>query len=209
MWIVICAVGVVIALAGERYSNRLAGAAGKLAAATAYIAATLSMGAADTTYGQILLLGMAFCWIGDMLLVSNSNRNLFLLGLASFLLGHAAYIGAFATLGVSLPALLGAGLVMTAFAWVVLRWLGPHLDDRMRLPVWFYVIAICSMMSMAVGTFPLIGNKLIPLGATLFLLSDLAVARDRFIAPGFINRAWGLPVYFCGQMVLAFSVAQL
>jgi len=206
MWIVICAVGVVIALVGERYSNRLAGAAGKLTAATAYLAVAVSMDATQTEYGRVLLLGMAFCWIVDMLLVSNNNRILFLLGLASFLLGHVAYIGAFATLGVSLPALLGAGLVMAAFARVVLRWLGPHLDRRLRLPVWFYVIAICSMMAMAVGTFPVVRNGLIPLGASLFLLSDLAVARDRFIAPGFINRAWGLPVYFSAQIVLALTV---
>jgi uncharacterized membrane protein YhhN len=206
MWMVICAVGVVIALAGERYSNRLASFAGKFAAATSYLAVAFSMGAPETGYGRVLLLGMAFCWIGDMLLVSNHNRNLFLLGLASFLLGHVAYIGAFASLGVSLPAVLGAGLVMAAFAGVVLRWLGPHLDTRMRLPVWFYVIAISTMMAMAAGTFPDNGNRLIPLGAALFLMSDLAVARDRFIARGFVNRAWGLPVYFCAQIVLALSV---
>jgi len=205
MWIIICAVGVVIALAGERYSNRLFAAAGKLVAASAYIAAAWSVGAAGTHYGQVVLLGMAFCWTGDLLLVSNSSRSLFLLGLASFLLGHLAYIGAFAARGVAYPVALGAGLVMAVFAWVVLRWLKPHLDDRMRRPVWLYVIAISLMMAMAAGTYAIAGNWLIPLGALLFLLSDLAVARDRFIAAGFINRAWGLPVYFCGQLALAFS----
>jgi uncharacterized membrane protein YhhN len=209
MWIVICAVGVFIALAGERHSNRPASAAGKLIAASAYIAAALSMGAAGTTYGQILLLGMAFCWTGDLLLVSNKSRRLFLLGLVSFLLGHVAYIGAFSARSVSLPIVLVTGLVMAVFAWAVLRWLKPHLDDRMRRPVWLYVTAISLMMAMAVGVTANDGNWLIALGALLFLLSDLAVARDRFITPGFINRAWGLPVYFCGQMVLAFSVAYL
>jgi len=206
MWIVICAVGVFIALAGERYSNRFAGAAGKLAAASAYIAAAWSAGAAGTPYGQVLLLGMAFCWIGDLLLVSHHSRGLFLLGLVSFLLGHAAYVGAFAVRGVSNPATLLAGLVMAVFAWRVLRWLQPHLDRRMRRPVWLYVAAISLMMAMAVGAGTRDGNWLIPVGALLFLLSDLAVARDRFIAAGFINRAWGLPLYFCGQMALAFSI---
>jgi uncharacterized membrane protein YhhN len=76
----------------------------------------------------------------------------------------------------------------------------------MRRPVWLYVIAISLMMAMSVGAYAIDRNWLIPLGALLFLLSDLAVARDRFIAPGFANRAWGLPVYFCAQMVLAASV---
>jgi len=206
MWIAICALGVILSLAGERYSNMPAGATGKLIAATAYIAAAWSMGATGTEYGRVLLIGMAFCWMGDLLLVSNSSRSLFLLGLASFLLGHVAYIGAFAVRTVSYPVVLGAGLAMAIFAWIVLRWLKPHLDDRMRRPVWFYVIAISTMMAMAAGAFVIDGNWLIPLGALLFLLSDLTVARDRFIAPGFINRAWGLPVYFCAQMVLAASV---
>jgi uncharacterized membrane protein YhhN len=40
-------------------------------------------------------------------------------------------------------------------------------------------------------------------GALLFYVSDLAVARNRFVAPGFANRAWGLPAYYAGQMLLA------
>jgi len=207
MWVLACSIGVIIALAGERYSRDLLRAAGKLIAASAYIAAAWLAGAAETQYGQILLLGMVFCWMGDLLLVSNTSRALCLLGLASFLLGHVAYIGAFASRGVSWPVTLGAALAMVLFAWKVLRWLRPHLDSRMSRPVWLYVIAICTMMAMAVGAYATDGNWMIPLGALLFLLSDLSVARDRFIADGFINRAWGLPMYFCGQLVLAYSVA--
>jgi len=207
MWIVICAFGTVIALAGERASSRLLRAIGKLIAASAYIAAAWSAGAADTQFGQVLLLGMAFCWMGDLLLVARHGRKLFLLGLASFMLGHIGYAGAFAVRGVAWPAAFGAGLAMAVFAWRVLRWLRPHLERQMRWPVRLYVLAISAMMAMAAGACAVDGNWLIPLGALLFLLSDLAVARDRFIAPGFSNRAWGLPMYFCGQMVLAASVA--
>jgi len=207
MWIVICAAGVVFALAGERYSNRLFCFTGKLIAASAYLALAWSAGAAGTPFGQVLLLGMAFCWTGDLLLVSKQSRRLFLLGLTSFLLGHLAYSIAFAARGVSWPVALGAGLGMAVFSFMVLRWLQPHLDSGMRRPVWLYVIAIAMMMALAAGTGATDGNWLIPLGALLFLLSDLAIARDRFIARGFINRAWGLPLYFCGQMILACSVA--
>lgn len=206
---VVCASGVLLSLAGERFSIQLLGATGKIIAASAYIAAAWSMGAADSTYGRILLVGMACCWMGDLLLVSNNSRILFLLGLASFLAGHIAYIGAFSARGVSFPPTLGAGLLMVVFAWMVLRWLKPHLDQRMRRPVWLYVIAISSMMAMSVGTYAFDENWLIPLGAFLFLLSDLAVARDRFVASGFINRSWGLPLYFCAQMVFAASLGQV
>jgi uncharacterized membrane protein YhhN len=196
-----------LTLTGERHSKTRLAAGSKLIAASAYIAAAWSMGAADTVYGQILMSGMLLCWLGDMLLVSVNSRRLFLLGLASFLLGHIAYIAAFAVRSVSIPWVLACGLLMAVFAWAVMRWLNPHLDDQMRRPVWLYVLAISTMMAMAVGSFAVDGNFLIPLGALLFLLSDLSVARDRFIVAGFVNRAWGLPVYFCAQMVLAASVA--
>ena len=44
-------------------------------------------------------------------------------------------------------------------------------------------------------------------GAAMFCVSDLSVARDRFVSPGFVNGAWGLPLYFGGQLLLAASVA--
>jgi uncharacterized membrane protein YhhN len=40
-------------------------------------------------------------------------------------------------------------------------------------------------------------------GAVLFYLSDLAVARQRFIAPSFPLRVVGLAAYYLGQVLLA------
>lgn len=209
LWITLCALGVILSLAGERRSNLILAATGKLLAATSYVAAAWSLGAAGTDYGRVLLAGMAFCWMGDLFLVSNRSPGLFLMGLSSFLLGHVVYISAFAVYGVSGTAILLSGLVMAVFAWQILRWLKPFLDDRMRRPVWLYVTAISLMMAFAVGAYASGGNLAIPAGALLFLLSDLAVARDRFVTRGFINRAWGLPLYFGAQMILASSVDYL
>jgi uncharacterized membrane protein YhhN len=41
----------------------------------------------------------------------------------------------------------------------------------------------------------------------LFFISDLAVARDRFVAPSFANRSWGLPSYYAGQLLLAWAIS--
>lgn len=40
-------------------------------------------------------------------------------------------------------------------------------------------------------------------GAVLFLLSDVAVAVDRFKGGSLANKAWGLPSYYAGQLLLA------
>ena len=207
IWVMVCGIGLLVCLAGEYRENTALSGAGKLVAASAYIAAALSLGADGTSYGQVLLAGMVFCWFGDMFLISSRSPRLFLAGLASFLTGHIVYIGAFAVRGISLPSLLGAALVMVVFGWFVLRWLKPGLDNRMRIPVLLYVIAISAMMAMAAATWSAHGGLVLLLGALLFVISDLAVARNRFIVPGFINRAWGLPTYFAAQLLLAASVA--
>ena len=47
------------------------------------------------------------------------------------------------------------------------------------------------------------GEGIILIGAIAFYLSDLSVARDRFVTPAFYNRLWGLPLYYAAQFVLA------
>ncbi len=53
------------------------------------------------------------------------------------------------------------------------------------------------------------GRNMILLGAISFYLSDLFVARDRFLKDAFVNRLVGLPLYYLGQFLLAFSVGFL
>ena len=42
--------------------------------------------------------------------------------------------------------------------------------------------------------------------AVAFFLSDLTVARDRFVAREAVNRLVGLPLYYTGQFAIAWSV---
>lgn len=207
VWAAVCAVATLVSLVGEYRVNTWLSGAAKFIAAASYIAAALSLGATQTDYGRVLLAGMAFCWLGDMCLVSRDSRRLFLAGLVSFLLGHVVYTAAFAVRGISVPAAIGAGALMAVFGWLVVRWLEPGLDAHMRRPVWLYVIAICVMMTMAAATFAFRSNWPILLGGLLFVISDLSVARNRFVAPGIVNRVWGLPLYFAAQLSLAASVA--
>lgn len=207
IWAGVCCAGLVTALLGEYRSSTRITVAGKFSAATAYIAAALSLGATLTVYGRVMLLGMVFCWLGDLFLVSRQSRQLFLSGLVSFLAGHVAYTVAFVTRGIDTGAVLWAVILMSLFGWRVGVWLFPHVNPNMRLPVWLYLAAISIMMVMAAGTQAFNSDIFILLGAMLFVLSDLAVARNRFVEPAFVNRAVGLPLYFGAQLCLAASVA--
>jgi uncharacterized membrane protein YhhN len=207
VWALVCSTGLFLALGGEyRGHGRISGA-GKFLAATSYIGAALSLGAAGSGYGRVLLVGMVFCWLGDMLLLSRRSQRLFLLGLASFLAGHFVYVCAFAVRGISFPALVPAAIATALFGWRVAAWLKPHLDQRLRTAVGLYLFAISAMVAMAVATFTANGGLALLLGALLFAVSDLSVARNRFVSSGFVNRAWGLPIYFLAQLLLAASVA--
>ena len=75
------------------------------------------------------------------------------------------------------------------------------------MPVRAYVTAICFMVACAVGTFAHAGGAALLTGALMFFVSDLAVARERFVTNTFTNKAWGLPLYYGGQLLLATSVA--
>ena len=36
-------------------------------------------------------------------------------------------------------------------------------------------------------------------GRLLFVISDVSVARDRFVKQDIVNKAWGLPLYYIAQ----------
>ena len=203
----VCVAATAALVWAEWRDRRAARAIFKIAASTAFVLVAWHLGAADSLYGRLILAALVLSWAGDVLLLSASSR-LFLAGIGSFLMAHVAFAVAFAQRPPSALA-LGFGLVaMTAVGVVVLRWLWPHLSSFFRFAVGAYVAAIVAMCALAISVSAASGTWLLAAGAIGFAASDISVARDRFVAPGFANRAWGLPLYYAAQLVLAFSVAR-
>ena len=75
-----------------------------------------------------------------------------------------------------------------------------------QIPIIAYVSVICTMLVAAFTAFVVTGSGRILLGAGMFAISDLSVARERFVTKSRLNEAWGLPLYFAAQIVLAYSV---
>lgn len=178
----------------------------KPAAALVFVVAGVWAGAFETLYGQILFGGLVLAAIGDVLLIPK-DRRAFLGGLISFLLGHVAYGVAFFVRGIDPTWSGGAALLLAVVAAPVLRWLWPHVEKPMKGPVIAYVAVITTMVALAAGTYGAHGGALVVAGAIGFYLSDLSVAQGRFVKQSFANRAWGLPLYFFSQLVLAGTVA--
>jgi uncharacterized membrane protein YhhN len=161
------------------------------------------------TFYYLILTGLIFCLMGDVFLALPQEK-MFTMGLAAFLTGHVFYIISFLSLVGIAQWISWPPLAVIGISAAVLVWLWPRLDN-MRLPVLFYVVVITVMVAGAWAVYrysscALNGPLLILAGAVLFYLSDLFVALDRFVKEGFINRLIGLPLYYIGQFMLAFSV---
>lgn len=161
--------------------------------------------------GLLLFAALALSAIGDVLLVP-AKRRWFIAGMASFALAHGAYGAWFVrsgtrsgVLAVSILAMLGIGHL----AWTRLS---PHVTGAYRAPVRAYVLVVSVMTACALAAAARaietasIALLLPALGGILFCISDIAVARQRFVIAEFRNRAWGLPLYYLAQLLLATAV---
>ena len=207
-FVIFCFVCVGVLLAAERIGDRRLKWIAKPAASAAFIALATAEGAlAGDPFGILMLTGLALCGVGDVLLIAKARWG-FLAGMAAFAAGHAAYAGAFASASPSLkPGVAIAAIIMIAATGFVLRALWGKLG-AMRTPVIAYMIVISVMAVMSVAATPADGGYvwILIAGAFGFAASDIAVARDQFHEEAFANKAWGLPLYYGAQLLLASSI---
>lgn len=174
-----------------------------------FVATAVMVADFESAYSRVMLAGLSLCFVGDVLLALEGPKA-FLAGLVAFLLGHVAYTAAFITQAevswLTTPTFAGHAVIAAA----VLRWLRPHLG-RMVNPVLAYLVVITAMVIAAwsiMGTagLPAEARQAILIGALLFYLSDIFVARHKFVKRQPINRIIGLPAYYAGQFMLASSL---
>jgi uncharacterized membrane protein YhhN len=151
-----------------------------------------------------IMVGLALSLIGDIFLMLPKDR--FMAGLAAFLAAHLAYIHTFVGTVDTLPVLPFLPFVVASLFLTRLLW--PHLG-RARVPVLLYSGILALMAGSALGMAVTLGGTgpwLAALGAMLFVLSDAALAFDRFIRgdDGSIYIVWG--TYFTAQCLIALSV---
>lgn len=173
-------------------------------ASAIFVATALLAGALDSTFGLLILMALLLSWLGDVLLIPQ-RQNLFVAGLASFLLAHLAFSAAFFQHSLDTMYLLIAAIVMLVVAVLVMRWLWPFLPIGLRVAVVAYMAAISLMVVLAVGAMADYGPHIV-IGAVLFAISDLFVARERFVVESVTNRLVGLPLYYGAQLILALSI---
>jgi uncharacterized membrane protein YhhN len=179
----------------------------KPVAATGFILCAIGFGALDSRYGQVILAGLCLSWLGDVLLIAGGRGRSFLAGIVSFFLAHCAYGWAFIGLLPDAKSCGIAALPVVVLLGLFLRWLWPHLEGAFRWAVLAYVIVIGIMVILSAGAAVSTNTPALFAGAALFAISDVFVARQRFVHSSYSNRQWGLPLYFLAQLIIAASVA--
>ena len=173
-----------------------------LIAVVAYI-----MGIGDRTYILLVLLGIVFCFGGDIALMFQP-KSAFLMGLISFLIGHVVYAAVFTYYNQSwVQNYIVAGLIIV-FGVLIYAYLYSGLS-RMKVPVLFYLLVISFMLNSAVTTFyseffNVFQAAALTVGAALFYISDVILAISRFKKPLRYNR-FSLAFYYSGQFLIAAS----
>jgi len=157
--------------------------------------------AGSKSRNKLYILALIFSFLGDVLLLDKSN--LFLFGIAAFLITQLLYIAIFSkglwksSLGKKFSALFPFAL----FFIILISILGPGLNDFL-IPVVIYGLAISLFGSVSLLRYLVKKNgtsMVLLIGAILFILSDSMIALNKFHEP----RA-----YYSVSIMLTYILAQ-
>jgi len=165
-------------------------------------------------FDWLIVIALIGGFLGDTFLMFPNNEKLFLMGMASFLIGHVFYI-------ISFLLSLGSSYIINSLAipfliipvLIIIYKLLPKIKDGlgdMRIPVYVYMLTIVTMHFIAilrVTDFPLYCPcfLLVYIGSLLFIFSDALIAYDKFNESKILNiRFYIMLTYILGQ----FSIIQ-
>ncbi len=160
-------------------------------------------------FNSFILMGLILSLSGDLLLIPKSNNRYFLVGIGAFALAHVAYSSAFVLLSFSLQTLLISSAITLVAGTMIYLWLKPYLHSKYQIIVPVYLCII--MIMVALGSSVAFHNQQywIGFGSILFAISDIFVARNRFIKPEFMNRLIGLTLYYTAQIMIAYGAIMI
>lgn len=170
---------------------------------------------AQPFYRRAVLAGILLSCVGDIALMLPIDA--FVPGLVAFLLAHVCYIVAFRAGLRAGRGLVGASVLLGAFATLNVLGLWPYLPVPMRIPVLAYVVVLASMAVLALARAWARPQAAAPepcsarwaaTGAVLFVASDSLLAWDRFAGGLPLASLLVLSTYYAAQYAIARSVKE-
>lgn len=154
-------------------------------------------------YRSVIIAGLVFCLIGDVLLLSD---DYFLHGLGSFLIGHIIFIYGYSTVGgfkwYPLP-FIGLAIMNALVYYFILSDL-----DSLRIPVLLYTAIISIMAWQAISLYTYRSNEaflFLAMGAVAFIISDGFIAVRMFARTFELSGVYILSTYWTAIALIANS----
>lgn len=168
----------------------------------------------DAYFGRMVLLGLVFGAIGDILLnlrflVKKSSQIVFLAGIAAFLTGHVMYLLALIPYSkYLLPSIIIGAVLGAALLWYTFKKINVKLAFMIFGIAYLGVIVI--MTAVAIGNVIAVQETcrlLFAIGAVLFTISDVVLIFNTFgEKPVFSKRILNLSCYYIAQLFIAVSI---
>ncbi len=154
-------------------------------------------------FSRFLLLGLVLCCVGDL-----AGPHDFMHGTLAFLGAHLAFIAAFLVQGIEWRRFISPLPLVAAATWIGLaHWLLPHVPSNQYWLVLSYMSVLFVMVCLTSGIrFPG-GKTLLMCGALIFLISDIFVARWKFVDPSAINAFFCYPLYYISCALIALTIS--
>ncbi|HNH34538.1 MAG TPA: lysoplasmalogenase [Rhodocyclaceae bacterium] len=162
----------------------------------------------DVRYRVRVAIALVFCAGGDIFLMLPLAQG-FMLGLASFLVGHLWFIAA-AVRGARFAASPWPFVAYGLVAGAILAVLWPSVPQPLQLPVLAYVAVLTAMAAQGAVRHRLLRTPstfFLAIGGACFLCSDSLLAWDRFAGALPLGRLWVLGSYYLAIWFIARSIS--
>lgn len=194
----LCVVAVAVALTAHAYGARDLFVGGLWVGSAHFVGTAYANGATKSRPGLMILAALIACAAGDYLGPGN-----FELGVAAFAVAHLLFTVAFVLMGLSWKRVLPAAGFTLCTGMLTVAWLWPHLDSVEHPLVLGYTVVISLMLIGALSVRPGRGTALIVVAALTFYVSDLFVARWRFVDGSSANAYFCYPLYYAACLMFA------
>lgn len=169
-----------------------------------------------TGFDKIIFSGFIFAWLGDVLLMFNNN-DLFVFGLAAFLICHILYIVAFvknirsshhkpSIINRFVMALLPLFYLVVLYTYMYPYIANSEVNKPFLIPVTVYAITIVTMSLFAlwrIGVSNRTSVIFIIIGAFVFMFSDSLIALNKFVSPFMHANLFIMFTYCSAQLCIA------
>jgi len=161
---------------------------------------------------MLVVLALIFSWMGDLALMKDGENLYFMLGLGAFMLAQMTYTFIYYKSTFQKPEFqLMPLLPILTFTIFLLAFVLRNAPTEMQIPIVVYAVCITAMASMARLRMGLTSNfsfNWVMMGSLLFVISDSAIAVDKWYLPIPYDEVVIMSTYIAAQLLIVMGLSK-